>query len=79
MFKLEVPEITYFLKSYNINELWRFIITNPNYTYVFYFDFEPTTNDEFLHLYLQETNCYADYLRLYRALKTLFTTEKLLQ
>ena len=79
MFKLEIPEITYSLSSYDIVELWRFIISNKKFKYEFYLGYEKITNDEFLKMYLQETNCYPDYLRLYRVLKPLLNIEKLLQ
>jgi hypothetical protein len=69
MFKLITQEHKIIIKSYNIYQLWRFILSNPDDVYQFLIDYIPISNDEFLKCFLNETENYQDYLRMYRVLK----------
>ena len=69
MFKLITQEHNTIIKSYDIYKLWGFIISNQNEIYQFLIDYTPISTDEFLKYFLNETNSYPDYLRIYRVLK----------
>ena len=69
MFKLIEKEYNIIIKSHDIYDLWRFILSNQNFTYQFLIGYTPISNDEFLKVFLNETENYEDYLRIYRVLK----------
>ena len=69
MFKLIAKQNDYLLKSYDIGELWRFVISHTDWDYQFYIDYTPITIDEFLKTYLQESKDFRGYLFLFHAMK----------
>ena len=69
MYKLIATELEMVIKSHDIYELWKFIVSNKNLEYLFLIDYDPITTDEFLKTFLYQTKNYQDYLRLYRCLK----------
>ena len=68
MYKL-TTEFGYILKSYDIGELWKLIVSNPNWTFQFFLNYTPVSHDEFLKIYLNETQDFKNYLSLFRSLK----------
>lgn len=73
MFKLIEKEYKIVIKSHNIYDLWRFVLSNKKLTYQFLIGYLPIPIDDFLEVFLNETKNYQDYLRMYRALKPLKT------
>jgi hypothetical protein len=68
MFKIVVREWGIYIKSFEIIDLWRFMVSNPEFEFEFWKDYTPLTKDEFLKTYLIETKSYRQYLELYRIL-----------
>lgn len=60
-------------KSHHIVDLWRFVVSHPDWKFQFYIGYEPISNDEFLKTYLHKTQSFTEYLFLYRALKPKIT------
>lgn len=79
MFKLESLCSGDIVKSYNIYNLWEFIIKHPEFKYQFYIEFNPITTDEFLKYHLQETKNYENYQQLFSILKTTITSKEILK
>lgn len=67
MFSLKT-NTDYKLVSYNIYELWRFIVSN-NFDYEICLDHIPISYDAFLNLFLKRTKNWKDYHSLYLKLK----------
>ncbi len=79
MFKLIDKEYDIVIKSHDIYDLWRFILSNKKLTYQFLIEYTPVSINEFLEIFLNETRNYHDYLRMYRVLKptkTIYDHEK---
>ena len=71
MIKL-VTNTGYTMNSYNIVELWEFIVSN-DFSYTFYIDFVPISYDEFMKLFLKKTKRWTEYHLLYKKLKPTIT------
>lgn len=70
MYKLVQYPHQNIVKSFDIYDLWKFIVSNDSeFTYAFLIDYEVLSTDLFLKLFLEETNDYNGYLRMYRKLK----------
>lgn len=71
MFKL-IANNQHIVKSYDIYDLWRFIMSN-SFDYVFLNGYEIVPTTVFLKIFLTESRNYDDYLRLERKLNTPIT------
>lgn len=80
MFKLIDKEYDIVIKSHDVYDIWRFVLSNKKLTYQFLIGYTPISINEFLEIFLNETKNYQDYLRMYRAIKptkTIFDYEKI--
>ena len=80
MFRLIEKEYKIVIKSHDIYDLWRFVLSNKKLTYQFLIGYLPVSIDDFLEVFLEETKNYQDYLRMYRVIKptkTVFSYEKI--
>ena len=68
MFKIVVKEWGIILKSYDMIDLWKLMVSNPDFDFKFWKGYMPLTNSEFLKTFLSETNAYREYVDLYRIL-----------
>lgn len=66
MYKLITKDF-YMMKSYDIYELWKFIISN-RFEYTFFKGYTMLSYKAFLKIFLAESRNYDDYLRLERKL-----------
>lgn len=58
------------VKSFDIYDIWKFVIDNKQDSYFFLIGYTHLTSDEFLKMFLIESKTYQDYLTLYEVLKT---------
>lgn len=68
MYKLIAKPTNYLLKSFDIIDLWRLVVSHPEWTYQFYIDYTPITKTDFLSFFLKEEKSYKSYMTLYLAL-----------
>ena len=69
MYKIKVIETDYILKSFDIMVIWRFIISNSEYSYILIIGFNEVSVDDFLKTFLHETKKWREYYDLYKVLK----------
>jgi len=73
MFKLQQKPDNHIVKSFEIKELYQFIVNNhkEGFHYEFLIGYTPISVDDFLKIYLtEEGTTYKEYLELYQILKT---------
>ena len=73
MFKLQQKPNKHVIKSFEIKDLFTFIVNNhkEGYEYDFLIDYEPISSDDFLKMFLCDyETTYQEYLQLYEILKT---------
>jgi N6-adenosine-specific RNA methylase IME4 len=67
MYKVQNTETGEVVKSYEIMDIYHYLIANPSEQIQFYIDYQPHTKPEFLKLFLQDCKDYNKYSRLYNA------------
>jgi len=65
-------------KSYDIYDLWKFIMSNT-FSYEFYKGYQPMTKNEFLRAFFKETKNWQDYILLYKKLNKVPTLNEYLK
>lgn len=66
-------------KSYDIIELWMFVVSNRKWSYKFYVDYEELPTELFLKLYLNKTKNFRQYYELHRILTNPITRKQWLR
>lgn len=65
------------INSYDIYELWRFIVSN-DFQYSIFLNYEPISYDTFLKMFLVKTKNWKDYHSMYLKLKPTITLKEYL-
>lgn len=68
MFKIKSEYHGILVKSEDIQELWKFIVSNPNMNFLIFRDYTPLSRNDFLTTYLKETGDYKAYMMAHKSL-----------